>query len=123
MADNVIVSNTPLGVFEVRTTKKSSKDVQHFLLDLDPSSGSEKILSDANPLPTKTITYTFRFDDDSTANIIYLGKAVAGSLITDPVWQISRLQETTGNKGVLFANGSTAFNQIWANRLAIGSWS
>jgi hypothetical protein len=50
MSNDVTVSNTPLVDIPVRTTEKTSKQVQHMILDIG-GTGAESVLSSTNPLP------------------------------------------------------------------------
>lgn len=50
-------------------------------------------------------------------DISYIGKAVPGSLTSEAVWQIARLDENT-NLDLLYADGG-AFTQIYDNREAL----
>ena len=63
--------------------------------------------------------YSKRYDVvDATTS--YLGDATVGSSTSSPVWRIQRL--TFGGDGdvtILFANGSTEFNNVWANRASL----
>lgn len=59
-------------------------------------------------------------DYDGSGNVIYCGKALPGSLTTDPVWQIRRLDYSANNViDVLFAGGTSAFSSAWTDRLIL----
>ncbi len=50
-------------------------------------------------------------------DIIYMGRAVPGSLITDPVWLITKLDAADGGEyPELHPNGKASFTNIWEDR-------
>ncbi len=53
--------------------------------------------------------------DEATATITYIGKAQTGSDPANPLWQIERIDTTSGTE-IAWADGSDAFNQIWDDR-------
>lgn len=57
-------------------------------------------------------------DYDANGNVIYLGRAAAGSAVAAAAWQIRRLDyDASGNLiDVLFAGGVTTFINAWSNR-------
>ncbi len=55
------------------------------------------------------------FNDTTTdANLVYLGKSLPGSIITDAVWQIKRYNISAGT--MTFADDVTTFTKVWDNR-------
>jgi hypothetical protein len=72
--------------------------------------------SSPSPYPTETI-YIVNIDT-SIPNITYIGKAVIGSINSDPVWQIKQIDETTPIVTILFAEGDEHFDNIWDDRLS-----
>lgn len=90
-----------------------------------PSSGSAKydlngwmiydsmgatMTSQISAMPLTTI-----LDDPTSSTISYVGAAMPGSNQADPVWRISRLDETVGAE-IKWADGNTNFDNIWNNR-------
>jgi len=64
-----------------------------------------------------TTNYTTRIEEDSgDSNITYIGKAAIGSATSSAVWQIQKIDETTGM--VITWGGTGAFDQVWNNRVA-----
>jgi predicted ATP-grasp superfamily ATP-dependent carboligase len=61
-----------------------------------------------------TSTYELRNDTTTDANLVYLGKALPGSDVTDAAWQIKRYNKSTGHMS--FADDVTAFTKVWNNR-------
>lgn len=59
--------------------------------------------------------YKTKFADDGTYT--YVGNAVPGSATSDAVWQIKRVNNTTGD--IDWAGGALNFNQIWDNRTSL----
>jgi hypothetical protein len=66
--------------------------------------------------------YTIRLDDITTPNMIYIGMAEIGSLPSVAVWQIKRVDETTGLI-ITWADGDDAFDNIWNNRATTITYS
>ena len=59
----------------------------------------------------KTI-YLVKSDD---SNIHYLGKAAYGTATSSALWQIKKIDETTGII-ITIADGDESFNNVWDNR-------
>jgi hypothetical protein len=57
-------------------------------------------------------------DDTTTANVTYVCKAKVGSSAASSVWQIMRIDETSGLV-ITWADGDTLFNNIAANRASL----
>ena len=52
--------------------------------------------------------------------ISYVGKAPAGSATSAAAWQIAYLvTDSSGNLTMTYANGSSAYDQIWDNRASL----
>lgn len=60
------------------------------------------------------ITYESRNDTTTDTNLVYLGKALPGSDVTDAAWQIKRYNKSAGT--MTFADDATTFTKIWDNR-------
>lgn len=60
---------------------------------------------------------TLRYED-ATATIAYIGLAVIGASESAPIWQIKRLDSTTG-VDVRWADGNAEFDNVWANRASL----
>lgn len=65
-----------------------------------------------------SISYATRIDDTSTVTTTYIGKAPIGSATSSAVWQISKLNTSSGLIKT-WADGSSAFTKIWDNRVSI----
>lgn len=68
-------------------------------------------------VPTTAPAQATRLDDTTTANTIYIGKAPIGSAITSAVWQIAKLDTSSGL--VKTWAGNAGFTQIWDNRASL----
>jgi hypothetical protein len=105
--------------------KKTNKLLEE-LPDLMPSGGggggSSWVAVDENgtPMPlnmdsgaitTKSPELTTRIDD-SADPIIYIGKAPIGSATSSAVWQVVRL-DTTSGLVKMYADGNASFDNIW----------
>lgn len=62
--------------------------------------------------------YALQLDDTTTANVTYIGKAAIGSATSAAVWQIYKLDETTGMIKT-WAGGTDAFDQVWDDRASL----
>ncbi len=56
--------------------------------------------------------------DSSADPIIYIGKAPIGSIASEAVWQISKLDTSSGLIKT-WADGDADFNNIWDNRTSL----
>jgi hypothetical protein len=54
--------------------------------------------------------------DQSNPLEIYIGEAAPGSLPSAPVWRIKKLLTVGPQKGIVFANGSADYTNIWEER-------
>lgn len=63
-------------------------------------------------------TYATNIDSTTTANMVYVGKAVPGTSVSAPFWQIKLLNKTSGLI-TTFADGDANFDNIWANRASL----
>lgn len=52
-------------------------------------------------------------DNTTSSTFVYIGKAEKGSLTSDPVWEITRIDKTNG---ALFEYGTNNPAEIWDNR-------
>jgi hypothetical protein len=59
--------------------------------------------------------YNTLLDDTTTPNITYVGKAAIGSDVSDEVWQIKRIDETSGLV-ITWADGDDMFDNTWSAR-------
>lgn len=59
-----------------------------------------------------------RLDDYTTASVTYVGKAAIGSGVASAVWQISKIDETSGVV-ITWADGNANFDNIWDNRASL----
>jgi len=65
----------------------------------------------------KYITYID--NQNTTANIIYVGKAVPGTATSAASWQIQKIDKSTTNISVLDAGGDALFDNIWDDRASL----
>ena len=57
--------------------------------------------------------------DESSSTIIYVGKAIIGSLSSASVWQIMRIQVISTQTIITWADGNNFFDNIWDNRASL----
>lgn len=65
---------------------------------------------------TGTATFATRIDT-SAPPLVYIGKAVVNSITSDPVWQIAKLDTSSGI--IKTWAGSAGFTQVWDNRAGL----
>lgn len=63
-------------------------------------------------------SFALRLDDTTTANVTYVGKAASGSSESDAVWQIQRIDESSGME-ITWADGDQLFDNVWNNRASL----
>lgn len=63
-------------------------------------------------IPEPNPNYAVRIDTTTTASTVYIGKAKVGSSDADAVWQIAKLDTSTGLSKT-WADGNTHFDNIW----------
>lgn len=68
----------------------------------------------AAPIQTTSPIYKLLLDDTSTTNVTYVGKAAIGSATSASVWQIQKIDETTG-MSITWA-GTALFTAKWDDR-------
>jgi len=79
-------------------------------IEVDPSTGQLLVTSDA----AAGAVYQSFNDTTTDTNLVYLGKAVAGTLATDAAWQIKRYNKSAGT--MTFADDITTFTKQWSAR-------
>ncbi len=84
---------------------------------IPPLAGFDVNIIGSVPIPITSASYATRLDEAS-AVITYVGIAAPGSVTSNAVWQIKRLNSTTGLV-VEFANGNSNFTNIWDNRASL----
>lgn len=88
----------------------NATDNRYDRIQVDSTSGGIKVASSDSALAA-------RLDDTSTANTIYIGKAPVGSATSASVWQIAKLDTSSGL--VKTWAGSAGFTQVWDNRTSL----
>ena len=72
-----------------------------------------------NPLPVVLSNKYIGNIDEATTTITYIGKAVPGTLASDALWQIKRMDTSTLSLVERYGGGSTSFDQVWDDRASI----
>ncbi len=67
---------------------------------------------------TADIDYKVLVDDYTTPNIQYIGRAAIGSATSAAVWQIAKLDTSSGLVKT-WADGDALFNNVWNNRTSL----
>ena len=74
-------------------------------------------LDDILAATSSSQTHKTLLDDYTTTNVTYVGKAAIGSATSSAVWQIQKIDETTG-MSITLAD-SAGFTQVWDNRVGL----
>lgn len=64
------------------------------------------------------VNYT-TYLDEASSTVTYVGKAVPGSLETQAIWQIQKIEVVGTVTKILWADGDKNFDNIWSNRLSL----
>lgn len=56
--------------------------------------------------------------DEASATVTYVGKATTGSSTGAAVWQVQKLDSTSGLV-ITWADGDALFNNVWDNRASL----
>lgn len=75
----------------------------------------EVVLEEAFYIERLERIYTTRIDE-STSELIYIGKATVGSLENNAVWKIERIDYLNSVMRTMLADGDAEFNNVWSNR-------
>lgn len=67
---------------------------------------------------SQNIKNTLLLLDESASPITYIGLAALGSDTSQAVWQIKKIDETSGIE-ITFADGNADFDNIWDNRASL----
>lgn len=117
-----VAYNGANGTVEIDAANQSADD----LTDVDTTTtaptigdvlawnGSNWVPQDKSEMPQ----YIKQVDFDLGNNFIYQGEAVPGSATSSAVWRITRTEFVGSDEDVvkLYADGDTAFDNIWDNR-------
>lgn len=68
--------------------------------------------------PPAPIPYTAIRIYEASPTITYIGRAAPGSLTSDPVWQIQRIDTSSGTV-IEWADGLSDFDFIWDDRASL----
>lgn len=92
--------------------------VPNFILPYVDQNGksSTATLNEDGSIPTNSPVQATRLDD-SADPIIYIGKASVGSDENDAVWQIAKLDTSSGLSKTW--SGNAGFTQVWADRAGL----
>lgn len=91
----------------------------NFLLPFkDSGNKATQVQLDNGAIPINTVALVPMIDTTSTANTIYIGKALPGSSTANPVWQIKKLDTSSGIVGS-WADGNSNFDNVWDDILTI----
>lgn len=103
-----------------------TRDGSRILVEVDRTGGGgsgviNRIGDPINPATEETQAGLFatRIDDVSTTGVTYIGKAPIGSIESDAVWQIRKLDEsgTPTTLSITWADGNSNFDNVWSDRL------
>lgn len=69
---------------------------------------------DGYGIATSDTPLSVRIDDTTTADTIYIGRAPIGSATSSAVWQIQKLDESSGLVKT-WADGDSLFDNVWGD--------
>jgi len=69
-------------------------------------------------VPTASVALATRLDTVTTADVTYIGKAPTGSAESEAVWQIAKLDVSSGLSKT-WADGDSQYNNVWDNRASL----
>lgn len=84
-------------------------------------------IDDNHPLPSKLIDSSVNSTpvefatrvDEASSTVIYIGQAIPGSQDSAAMWLIKKIIISGATVSTLYANGSSAYDQVWNNRAAL----
>ena len=119
MADNV--GYTPGEGATVAADEVGGVLIQRMKLVLGSDGSNDGDVSASNPIPTGFAVYA-KVLDESHDPVLYVGEAIAGSVTSDPVWRIQRI-DTTSGVIITWADGDSNFDNIWDNHFTTETYS
>lgn len=54
--------------------------------------------------------------DTSPGTVLYIGEALPGSLTTEPLWRIQKIDTSTSVISIQWAVGNQTFSNVWDDR-------
>ena len=105
----------PKNAIAVRLTKKDEDEFYNAILSVISGGGGGGNVT--NTLVEKNFAVRVQ-DDAGDSNIQYIGNADIGSLTNKPVWQIMKVDKTTGTI-ITWADGNDNFDNIYNDRESI----
>jgi hypothetical protein len=74
----------------------------------------------SNPIPVSGVTLKLKLIlEEISSSLSYLGEAVPGTLDSDALWRISKIETISGVTTVSFADGDASFDNIWDDRATL----
>ena len=115
MSDNVkyLPSSDPDAV-PVATDNIAGTRFQRMKLTLGADGVNDGDGAAANPLPVASAAYETRTAVSGVYT--YIGKAAPGTAANAAAWQIARLDETTADIALKYADGVASFSKVWDSR-------
>ena len=75
------------------------------------------VVSSGSIIVSKT-NYATILDDTTTTDVVYIGKAAIGSTTASAVWQILKMDISSGMT-ITWADGNDNFDNVWNNRASL----
>jgi hypothetical protein len=118
-ANNRIRTDATLSASSVTVTVDIQETDDSILVYGNDGSTNRAIRTDAlGRTVTVSTNYALRLDDTSTPNVTYVGQAAIGSGTGSAVWQIKKIDETTGMT-ITWVDSNDSFDNIWDNRTGL----
>lgn len=86
--------------------------------DLGDGTYAHVVALEPNSVGGATPTYAVRLDEPSVG-VTYAGEAVVGTAGSAASWRIKRITESGTTTVIEYADGDTAFDNIWDNRASL----
>ncbi len=115
MSDNVgyLPSSDPNAV-PIAADNIAGTRFQRMKLTIGADGVNDGDVATANPLPVAAAAYETR--TAVSGALTYVGKAAPGASPSAAVWQIARLDETTAEIALKYADGVASFSKVWNSR-------
>jgi len=96
------------------------KDIQIGAVELKDATTDVRAIvnSDGSINNTQVVVVYGTRIDEATSTVTYIGKAATGSTTSTSVWQVQKIDTTTGTV-ITWADGNGDFDNIWDNRASL----
>lgn len=112
MSETIVQGRPPKKSQELQNSNSSTINGQPYDIGKGVSGlGTQRVAIAAD---VRTILY-----DDAGSSVTYIGKATVGTLTSQALWQIAKLDESSSPDFSLKYAGTGIFDQVWDNRASL----